>query len=266
MAHALSAACRKWSQNNPAGWETWPEHLQGSAHGHRVSGTSNARKCHCAYMCKSWSFATQWSRTSHSGNPVLSSGASGTTGNNFNTLIYVCFLNYWCNGALVLLYVFEITTGGVQRARDKVTYPVWTSLKRSVFALWLTFRLQSWRRKRLFLWPCLPSTQNYRYLNTNSKKYAVAKSVFNCFYLCLLWKFSSSVFWPWMMSWNLLWASTCFMWHKQSTSHSPYTIVLSIPWKVTALSDRNKNGEESLEKEGCMRKVLGDDLLLSSFL
>lgn len=60
-------------------------------------------------------------------------------------------------------------------------------------------------------------------------------------------------------------ASTCFMRHKQSTSHSPYTIMLSIPWKFTALSDRNKNGQDSLEKEGCMRKVLGDDLLLSWF-
>ena len=53
--------------------------------------------------------------------------------------------------------------------------------ERSGFPLWLMFRLYSCRMKKLFFWPCLPSTHIYQCLNTYFKKHAVTKSGLNCF-------------------------------------------------------------------------------------
>lgn len=72
------------------------EHLQEMVHGHQVNGVTNARKRHCGYVPGSWLFATQGSRTSHNGNPVLSDGAQ-------------------LEVILIILFIFAfLTTGSVK--------------------------------------------------------------------------------------------------------------------------------------------------------
>lgn len=83
------------------------------------------------------------------------------------------------------------TQAECRETRTRTLSPCELPFERCVFPLWLTFRLQTWIMKKLFFWPRLPSTRIYQCLNTNFKKHAVTKSVFNCYFLWLLWKFSS---------------------------------------------------------------------------